>query len=511
MSGAFNPYHKWLGIPAEKCPPTYYDLLRISVGEQSRDVIQMAVERQKSHLEQFRVGKHARQVAKIIYELEEAELTLLNRELRQEYDERVVSVRERKNKKAGSLPSVDGNQETAGEGSGLLSQYLGIVSILAVSFSVMAASVYFIPWKKIGNDGAGVAEQRAPQEEAMPAGGEQDANSQPQAAPDDSDRPALLVSPFSQQDAAARRQEWAQYLKQTSEETNSLGLKLVLIPAGEFQMGNTQAEVDLVIAAMQAQNINVTDSHAARVNSAMPQHQVVINQPFMMSQQEITQSMFRAFINETGYQTDAQKDGKGGYAYEDDELVQSPDYLWNTNYGLDQPEMAPVVNVSWNDASEFCKWLSQKEGKKYRLPTEAEWEYACRAGTTTMFSFGNALTEPETETAKEYAWFINNTSQVGEFYPQAVMTRKPNPFGLFDMHGNVYEWCQDWYNETYYRTLAGQKAVDPTGPATDQSVRVIRGGSWFRGVLDIRAAYRDRIVSENRNLNVGFRVVCEVQ
>ena len=134
MSGEFNPYHKWLGIPKKNCPPTYYELLRISVDEQDSEVIRMAVGRQKEHMEQFQVGKKAKAASKIIYELEEAEVTLLNQELRREYDQRVGSIKKRRTQRQiSSMPSIDGNNTSAGEGSGLLRQYTGIVSVLAVN------------------------------------------------------------------------------------------------------------------------------------------------------------------------------------------------------------------------------------------------------------------------------------------------------------------------------------------------------------------------------------------
>jgi len=513
MSNGFNPYHKWLGIPVEKCPPTFYDMLQIEGNEQDRDVIQMAVERQKSHLEQFRTGgKQSKLVDRLIYELDEAEMTLLNREMRAEYDQRVLPVRRRKNRKrAAGISSLPENQNPAGEGSGLLQRYAGIVSILTISFSIMAASVYLIPWKRVDSGGSSQSEVESDQGKSQTT---EKAAADGKVNPEettDSQRPALLVSPFTQQEAVSHQQEWARFLKQELLETNSLGMGLAMIPPGEFKMGNTAEEVERILQAFADNTTPASAIHQTRINSGQPQHDVVISRPFRMSQQEVTQAMFASFIRESGYQTDAQKDGKGGYAYDDGQLVQSPDYNWQTDYGLNQPEVAPVVNVSWNDANAFCKWLSEKEGKTYRLPTEAEWEYACRAGTTTLFSFGDAWTPAEAETVKEYAWFTMNTSDVGEKYPHAVMAKQSNPFGLFDMHGNVYEWCQDWYNKDYYSTLAGRKTVDPTGPSQSQPERVIRGGSWFRWTMDIRSGYRDRITADNRNLNVGFRVVCDVE
>lgn len=513
MSSGFNPYHKWLGIPVEKCPPTYYDLLQISVSERDRAVIQMAVERQKTHLEQFRLGKQAKLVDRLKYELDEAELTLLNQEMREEYDQRVLPALNRRNKnRVGSPPASPENQRPVGEGSGLLRRYSGIVSILAISFSVMAASVYLIPWKPIGlsEPRPGVeGEDKAGPAVVMKAVGAREV--EPEEKLDITPRPDLLVSPFTQQNASARQQEWARFLKQNSVETDSLGIRLALIPPGEFKMGDTEAEMNQVLQVFARNDVTLSKAHTERINSSLPQHEVVISQPFRMSQQEITQSLFRKFVEATGYQTDAEKDSKGGYTVNQGRLVQSPDVNWQTDYRLNQPDVAPVVNVSWNDAVAFCNWLSEKESKKYRLPTEAEWEYACRAGTTTLFSFGDALTDLESEVVKEYAWFTMNTVDEGKLYPQAVMTKNPNSFGLYDMHGNVYEWCQDLYDTGYYSSLAGKKTIDPKGTVESGSSHMIRGGCWYRRKMDIRSAYRDWLFNTSRNLNVGFRVVCEVE
>jgi formylglycine-generating enzyme required for sulfatase activity len=152
----------------------------------------------------------------------------------------------------------------------------------------------------------------------------------------------------------------------------------------------------------------------------------------------------------------------------------------------------PMENVSWDDAQEFIKKLNQKEsGAKYRLPTEAEWEYACRAGSKGRFCFGD-------EEAKlgEYAWCWvnsgNKTHQVGK--------KKPNALGLYDMHGNVWEWCQDWYGD-----YPASQVTDPTGPKAEEN-RVMRGGSWFMAPRDIRSSLRGKGKPDYRFEDVGFRV-----
>ncbi|CAK8711446.1 hypothetical protein KKHLCK_00440 [Candidatus Electrothrix laxa] len=158
----------------------------------------------------------------------------------------------------------------------------------------------------------------------------------------------------------------------------------------------------------------------------------------------------------------------------------------------------PVINVSWKDVQGYCKWLSRETGKTYRLPTEAEWEYACRAGTETTWCFGD-----EEERLGEYAWYEKNsgdkTHPVGE--------KQANAWGLHDMHGNVWEWCQDWYGSRYYAECQKQGVVEnPQGPATG-SGRVMRGGSWGSSGWNVRSAYRYLYSPDYRDQWCGFRLV----
>jgi formylglycine-generating enzyme required for sulfatase activity len=162
----------------------------------------------------------------------------------------------------------------------------------------------------------------------------------------------------------------------------------------------------------------------------------------------------------------------------------------------------PAVYVSWDDAVAYCKKLSEKESKTYRLPTEAEWEYACRAGTETRWSFSNDEKE-----LGDYAWYDKNAKDIGEQYAHGVRQKIPNAFGLYDMHGNLWEWCSDYYGKDYYKQSLEQ---DPQGPARGSS-RVLRGGSWgFLRTRGTRSAFRLGIVADRRLKDYGFRVVREL-
>jgi eukaryotic-like serine/threonine-protein kinase len=247
---------------------------------------------------------------------------------------------------------------------------------------------------------------------------------------------------------------------ETSEEiVNSIAMKLVLIPAGEFLMGSPLRQ-------------------RGTSKEEKPQHVVRITRPFYMGMTEVTRGEFCRFVGDTGYQTEAEK--RGGH-----KTWQDP--------GFEQTDEHPVVNVSWNDAVAFAEWLSQKEGPTYRLPTEAEWEYACRAGTTTRYSFGDDQSQ-----LGEYAWFEGNSGD--RTHP--VGQKKANAWGLFDMHGNVWEWCWDWYADDYYKR---SPTDDPRGP-DEACTRVFRGGSWNIGPDYARSAFRMAYLPEHRFNGLGFRL-----
>ena len=156
----------------------------------------------------------------------------------------------------------------------------------------------------------------------------------------------------------------------------------------------------------------------------------------------------------------------------------------------------PVLCITHHAAMEYCRWLSKKTRKYYRLPTEAEWEWACRAGTTTAYSFGDDAGQ-----LGDYAWFEKNSDDVAH----KVGKKKPNPWGLYDMLGNVWEWTGDWYGEDYY---AHSPEKDPPGPE-DANVKVRRGGAWNTFPLYARCSYRNWNSRTTRCINLGFRVVRE--
>jgi formylglycine-generating enzyme required for sulfatase activity len=292
--------------------------------------------------------------------------------------------------------------------------------------------------------------------------------------------------------------------------TNSIGMKLTLIPAGDFVMGSHESAEDT--AAFFKKTYGVDFLTADRFKDEHPQHRVRITRPFYLGTYHVTRGQFRRFVSDTGYKTDAEKEALvAGWNAEKKTFDRSKEYSWR-NPGFQQTDEHPVVNVSWNDAMAFCQWLSRKEGKSYRLPTEAQWEYACRAGTTTRYYSGD---DPETlakvgnvpdaaARAQFPNWRFTIKASDGYVFTAPVGSFRPNGFGLYDMHGNAWEWCSDRYGVKYY---AASPVDDPEGPETGDA-RVLRGGSWGNWPSITRSAERERYAAASLfNYGVGFRVV----
>jgi sulfatase modifying factor 1 len=280
---------------------------------------------------------------------------------------------------------------------------------------------------------------------------------------------------------------------------NSLRMGFALIPGGTFTMGSNLSPKEV-----HQRYPGAKEEHYAGETP----HQVVLSQSFYMGVHEVTVGQFRKFVESEKYKTEAEADGKGGYGYDQSTngYIQNSKYTWQ-NPGFTQDDNHPVVNVSWNDAVAFCRWLSRVEGRDYRLPTEAEWEYSCRAGSSREFTFGDDAEQlvgfGNFADASLKTKFPNATtvrSDDGSIFTTRVGSYRSNEFGLYDMHGNVFEWCSDWYGE-YPRG----SVTDPVGPVTG-SYRVYRGGSWYDGAAYCRTAHRHGYDPSSRLSYCGFRV-----
>jgi formylglycine-generating enzyme required for sulfatase activity/tRNA A-37 threonylcarbamoyl transferase component Bud32 len=275
-------------------------------------------------------------------------------------------------------------------------------------------------------------------------------------------RPELLKSPFSADVAARSQQEWAESLDRPVRWENSIGIPFQLIPAGEFQMGAPQGEEDAS-----------SDEH--------PQHSVRITRSFYLGIYPVTQAEYQKVM------------GKNPSNF--------------SQVSGEETERFPVETVSWEDAQQFLSALGKQNGetgRTYRLPTEAEWEYACRAGTAAPFWFGESLNGTQANCDGNYPYssssgpYLKRTSVVGSY--------AANPFGLYDTHGNVWEWCGDGFGKSFY---ANSPTDDPIGPSSGSS-RVLRGGSCYSFAAYCRCASRAHDVPAYRDGSIGFRVLCEL-
>jgi formylglycine-generating enzyme required for sulfatase activity len=252
--------------------------------------------------------------------------------------------------------------------------------------------------------------------------------------------------------------------------------EMVVVQAGSFTMGSP-------------------DSEEGRWSDEGPQVKVTIAKPFTVGRFAITRGEFSAFINETRHDMSG-----GAYVWSGKEWKHDAKKSWR-DPGFAQDDSHPVVCVNWDDAKAYAKWLSQKTGKEYRLLSEAEWEYACRAGTQTPFWWGSSIL------AEQANYNGNDTyggGKKGEFRQKTVPVKsfQPNPWGLYQVHGNVWEWCEDCWNENHHN------APSDGSPRTtgDCSRRVLRGGSWDSDPAYLRSAIRNTLPADSRDSNGGFRL-----
>ncbi|MFL6630904.1 MAG: bifunctional serine/threonine-protein kinase/formylglycine-generating enzyme family protein [Massilia sp.] len=252
------------------------------------------------------------------------------------------------------------------------------------------------------------------------------------------------------------------------------GPELVLLPTGRFQMGSPEHERKIAMGA---------GSQASWLARELPQHWVGIERPIAIGRYPVTVGEWRVFVASTGWRSSGETD-------------------WDAP-GFKQTDRHPVVGVNWFDAIRYVRWLSEATGKSYRLPSESEWEYACRAGTKTAFSLGDTIT---TEQANYDGNFTYNGGPRGEYRrgTTPVGMFAANPWGLYDMHGNVWEWVQDVVHDNYDGAPLDGSAWEEGG---DQARRILRGGSWLYNPRYLRSALRNGFSAALSNDIVGFRIV----
>jgi formylglycine-generating enzyme required for sulfatase activity len=556
----FDPYHKWLGIPETERPISKYRLLALADFEVDREVISAAAERQTIYLRTLQAGEHAVLVAELLNEVSQARVTLLNADQKAEYDEELrqqqtpepeaeptpppipvvqtpsptpvvvrgtvtqefpVSIvqpakipRRKRQKEIWKQPAVIGisvvvaigvlvlfiSQMSPGDADPVASNTADLISVdmaaekaamekaAAEKAEAVTVALDKGDWKAVlslyPNNSEGLrmkaaADKAAADKAAMDKAAldkaaldkaEMDKAEMDKAAADKAAMEKAAADKAAMEKAAlqaakrkaaveAKRKAEEAATKKAAEEvlarnpiTNTISMKLKLIPAGTFMMGSPESEIGR--------------------GRDEDQHKVTISKAFYMQTTEVTQGQWKAVM--------ATEPWKGKFR-----IKEGPNYA--------------ASYVSWNDAVAYCEKLSEKESVTYRLPTEAEWEYACRAETKTTWSFGD-----DEASLGDYAWHDKNAYDIDVRGAHQVGLKKPNAFGLYDMHGNVYEWCHDYYGVDYYKQ---SRENDPTGPSSGSS-RVLRGGSWYGNSRFTRSASR-RWFGARRYDFFGFRLVRE--
>ena len=525
MSDDFDPYYKWLGIGPEEQPANHYRLLGIRLFEADRDVIDNAVYRQIAHIRTFQLGQHVELSQKMLNELAAAKVCLLDPAKKAAYDAMLRAQKEppvsppppelttpappiqllrsipaKRKRQAWMVPAIVG-----------MAAIIGLVVILSSSGDKGTPQAEKqVAQKSTGKNATPTELDRgethqsdkfvatplskrtqlapattsapaspSPAKQAVPPivtdGPKQESEPaarlskpSPFIGPDGNWKlppgaPPPAIAPFDSTKAKQHQEAWAKYLKMPVEVTNSIGMRLAIIPPGEFEMGSPESADD-------------------KRDRERPQHRVRINRPYYLGVYEATQAEYELVMGSkpSGFSA------KG----KDSEKVAGTDTSHH-----------PVETVSWEEAVQFCQQLSAmpKEitsSRSYRLPTEAEWEYACRAGTTTDYSFGDG-------NMMDFGWFKANSAGV----TMPVGQKHPNAWMLHDMHGNVLEWCRDWYLADFYER---SPVRDPVGPPVGTE-RVLRGGNVGSGRTGVhRSAYRHGVPPDRRFNTVGFRVVCEI-
>ena len=473
MDDSFDAYYEWLGIPPSEQPPNHYRLLGLADFEENENVIDRAANRQLSYLQQCSAGEEMVIAQQMMTEITAARLCLLSPSQKKRYDAKLRAAQEPVSEPEESFSEIDGtyenpfaesthrrrdSQKRSSRKKSTSQVWKIVMATVGGLFTTMA--LWFFLSRSDRNPQAEpplrreVADnQSARRDVAVSQPVENNASSTPKISvsrpsetsfPNSPEKQASPLSPV-----VSLQGEQAGEQRTLGDSRRGLKLEVCWCPAGTFRMGTSKEK-----------SVNVRLTHG-----------------FWMGQHEVTQGMWQEVMNTTP---------------------------WKGQINVKEGSNYPAVFINHSDAQSFCEKLTQQGHQEswlpkdwqVRLPTEAQWEYACRAGTTTTFSFGN-----DEQRLHEYGWFHENARKVGEEYAHKVGLKKPNAWNLYDMHGNVWEWCSDWYRET----LPGGE--DPHVQDTS-ATRIDRGGSWHTFAENCISSNRGHAnIPLNRHATLGFRVV----
>jgi len=463
MSDPFDPYQAWLKIRPEE-DRNHYRLLGIRLFEESPEVIATAADKRMACVEKSLGGEHGELARQILDQLAAAKACLLAPEEKAVYDEGIR--RELAPSGGKAHPSLAAMLLPVGLGVILVfglvlwgSRWSGLsrgAGPAAIEAKTAAATQPALPGATLPAASGPVSP--SPERRREPS-------QSPPAALVSTTQPAVRAPPVSPPSQAALPLQAASVAPQSGGGSlvNSIGMRLAWVPAGEFAMGSPGSDL-------------AAEPHE------QPRHPVRITKPFYLGLYEVTQAEYAEVMGTNPSWFDPSSGARG------------------TASG--QSGRRPVERVSWEDAQAFCRRLSERPEERaacrvYRLPTEAEWEYACRAGGTGRFGFGG-----DEAAILDHAWVEGNSAAA----THPVGQKRPNAWGLYDMHGNVWEWCGDWYEPGYY----GQSPVENPGGPVSGSARVVRGGSFVNAAATCRSAARNFLEPSFQESNgIGFRVVCE--
>jgi formylglycine-generating enzyme required for sulfatase activity len=530
MAEKFDPYHRWLGIGPQEQPANHYRLLGIPLYGSNADVIESAADQRMTHLRTFQSGKHGALSQKLLNEVAKAKMCLLDRQKKAAYDQALRNRLTADEKQAVDAELIGIGEEDRRAGASRVSKIsksavqrkskppvaafclmggAGFLLLVAITVWMLwpskppaasngsaaqvasSAAQNTLPPQDPASDKAGDSQSREPTKIATHATDNPPPKPKSKGASSGSTSPGAVqpvsfpgaplpaVAPFDADQARQHQEAWAKYLRVPVEITNSIGMQFVLIPPGEFEMGSSAEAIEQFVNADEGDWLTV--KHAAQEG---PRHHVTISRPFWLGKCEVTQQQYQDVMGDN-----PSKFQPGGERADRVERTDSK--------GL------PVDNVSWTMATEFCQRLAQLPAEKaatrvYALPTEAQWEYACRAGTTTHYSWGDTI-----DNAADYCCHSKNANG----RPHHVGKKQPNAWQLHDMHGNLWEWCADWHVHDYYYQ---SPPIDPQGPAGAVG-RVLRGSTWGDNVAHARSAFRHWCKPDDQDFRHGFRVTCEIK